>query len=149
MQLTRYTDYSLRVLIFLALQEAERLVTISEIAEQFDIPRNHLVKIVHRLGQLGYVRTIRGKGGGIRLGAQPASIGIGDVIRSVETNLNVVECETPRCPLLPTCKLKGLLNEARDAFLDVLDRHSLQDLVDQPQVIRDTLSWQPPNTDHE
>jgi len=146
MQLTRYTDYSLRVLIFLALREAERLVTVSEIAERFDIPRNHLVKIVHRLGQLGYVQTVRGKGGGIRLGAQPEDIGLGDVIRCVETNLDVVECESPRCPLLPACRLKGLLDEARDAFLGVLDRYSLRDLVEQPQAMRSVLSWQPAKT---
>jgi len=143
LQLTRYTDYSLRVLIFLAVQEAERLVTVSEIAEQFDIPRNHLVKIVHRLGRLGYVNTVRGKGGGIRLGAQPESIGLGEVIRSVETNLSVVECESPRCPLLPSCRLKGLLDEARDAFLEVLDRHTLKDLIEQPAAMRGVLSWQP------
>lgn len=143
MRLTRYTDYSLRVLIFLALQKGERLVTIAEIAEHFDISRNHLIKIVHRLGQLGYAGTVRGKGGGIRLGAPPASIGIGRVIRSVEANLNVVECERPRCPLLPMCRLKGLLGEARDAFLEVLDRYTLQDLIEQPREMREVLHWDP------
>jgi Rrf2 family nitric oxide-sensitive transcriptional repressor len=140
-QLTRYTDYSLRLLMFLALQEDERLVTITETAEHFAIPRNHLVKIVHRLGQLNYLRTVRGKRGGIRLARPPGDIRIGEVVRTVEPTLDVVDCRDPICPLLPACKLKGLLNAARDAFLTVLDGCTLQDLVDQPHRMRLVLHW--------
>lgn len=129
MQLTRYTDYSLRVLIFLAIQPPERRSTINEIAERFEISRNHLVKIVHRLGQLGYVRTIRGKGGGLCLGAEPGEINLGAVVRDTEATLDVINCTDPYCPVAPACRLKGVLNEARDAFLAVLDRYTLADLI--------------------
>lgn len=129
MQLTRYTDYSLRVLIFLAIQPPARRSTINEIAERFTISRNHLVKIVHRLGQLGYVRTIRGKGGGLCIGAEPGEINLGAVVRDTEATLDVVNCTDPYCPVAPACRLKGVLNEARDAFLAVLDRYTLADLI--------------------
>jgi Rrf2 family nitric oxide-sensitive transcriptional repressor len=129
MQLTRYTDYSLRVLIFLAIQPPERRSTINEIAERFEISRNHLVKIVHRLGQLGYVHTIRGKGGGLCIGAEPGEINLGAVVRDTEATLDVINCTDPYCPVAPACRLKGVLNEARDAFLAVLDRYTLADLI--------------------
>ena len=129
MQLTRYTDYSLRVLIFLAIQPPARRSTINEIADRFTISRNHLVKIVHRLGQLGYVRTIRGKGGGLCIGAEPGEINLGAVVRDTEATLDVVNCTDPYCPVAPACRLKGVLNEARDAFLAVLDRYTLADLI--------------------
>ncbi|MDX5334366.1 MAG: Rrf2 family transcriptional regulator [Gammaproteobacteria bacterium] len=129
MQLTRYTDYSLRVLIFLAIQPPERRSTINEIADRFEISRNHLVKIVHRLGQLGYVRTIRGKGGGLCIGAEPDEINLGAVVRDTEATLDVINCTDPYCPVAPACRLKGVLNEARDAFLAVLDRYTLADLI--------------------
>jgi Rrf2 family nitric oxide-sensitive transcriptional repressor len=129
MQLTRYTDYSLRVLIFLAIQPPERRSTINEIAERFEISRNHLVKIVHRLGQLGYVRTIRGKGGGLCIGAAPGEINLGAVVRDTEATLDVINCTDPYCPVAPACRLKGVLNEARDAFLAVLERYTLADLI--------------------
>ncbi|HDP88473.1 MAG TPA: Rrf2 family transcriptional regulator [Thioalkalivibrio sp.] len=129
MQLTRYTDYSLRVLIFLAIQPPERRSTINEIADRFEISRNHLVKIVHRLGQLGYVTTMRGKGGGLHLGASPEAINLGAVVRDTEATLDVINCAEPACPVAPACRLKGVLNEARDAFLTVLDRYTLADLV--------------------
>ena len=141
MQLTRYTDYSLRLLMFLALQDKERLVTITETAEHFAIPRNHLVKIVNRLGHLGYVHTVRGKRGGIRLGRPSADISIGEVVRAVETTMEVEDCSSPPCPLLPMCQLKGLLNEAAAAFLAVLDRCTLQDLIEDPQGMSHVLRW--------
>ena len=129
MQLTRYTDYSLRVLIFLAIQPEAQRSTITEIAERFEISRNHLVKIVHRLGQLGYVTTTRGKGGGLCLGASAADINLADVVRNMETTLDVVDCHQPACPVAPACELKRVLNQARDAFLQVLADYTLADLV--------------------
>ncbi len=146
MKLTRQTDYSLRVLIFLALQEEGRLVTISEITEHFDIPRNHLVKIVHRLGQLKYLKTLRGKGGGMCLGHGAADIVIGRVVRDVESTLEVVNCHEPPCPLEVGCVLKGALVEARDAFLAVLDRYTLADLIVRPQQLQALLHWHPPQS---
>ena len=129
MQLTRYTDYSLRVLIFLAIQTEAQRVTITDIAERFSISRNHLVKIVHRLGQLGYVHTTRGKGGGLALGAPAAEINLAEVVRNMEATLDPIDCAEPPCPVAPACRLKGVLNEARDAFLKVLANYTLADLV--------------------
>jgi Rrf2 family nitric oxide-sensitive transcriptional repressor len=130
-QLTRYSDYSLRVLIYLAL-DPERLVTIEEIAQSYGISKAHLMKVVHQLGLNGYVETVRGRGGGLRLGRRPEEITVGEVVRSTEENMALVECfdpESSRCAIEPACGLRSLLHEALDAFLAVLDRHTLGDLV--------------------
>ena len=129
MQLTRYTDYSLRVLLYLAVH-ADRLVTISEISDAYGISRNHLVKVVHELGGLGFVRTQRGKSGGMELARPAAEINVGDVVRHTEKTLTVVNCNTPLCPIRPACELRDLLFDARDAFLAVLDQHTLRDLTE-------------------
>lgn len=139
MQLTRYTDYSLRVLLYLGIQEEGHRVTVSDIAERFDIARNHLVKVVHRLGQLGYIETIRGKGGGIVLGHDPGDIRLGAVVRDMEAKLEIIDCNNPPCPLACNCKLKGVLNQAARAFLDVLDLYTLADMLEQPQQMRTLL----------
>lgn len=131
MQLTRFTDYSLRMLIYLALN-SDRLVTIAEIARSYGISQNHLMKIVHQLGSLGYLETVRGKGGGIRLARQPALINIGDVVRDTEEHMDIVECfnaDFKDCPLLPACALKSILTDARKNFLATLDRYNLADLL--------------------
>jgi Rrf2 family nitric oxide-sensitive transcriptional repressor len=130
MQLTRYTDYSLRVLMYLAVHP-ERLATITEISDAYDISRNHLVKVVHELGTLGFIKTQRGKQGGIRLARAPTEINIGEVVRRVEKNLDIVNCNDPACPILPACDLRDVLFEARDAFLRVLDSYTLDDLTAQ------------------
>ncbi|MEJ2347525.1 MAG: Rrf2 family transcriptional regulator [Gammaproteobacteria bacterium] len=130
MQLTRYTDYSLRVLMYLAVHP-ERLATITEISDAYDISRNHLVKVVHELGTLGFIKTQRGKQGGIRLARAPKEINIGEVVRRVEKNLDIVNCNEPACPILPACDLRDVLFEARDAFLSVLDSYTLDDLTAQ------------------
>jgi Rrf2 family protein len=106
MQLTRYSDYSLRVLIYLAL-DPERLVTIEDIARSYDISRAHLMKVVHQLGLRGYVETVRGRGGGLRLGRRPEEIGIGDVVRSTEENLNLVDGFDPAPPSAPSSRRAG------------------------------------------
>ena len=142
MQLTHYTDYGLRVLIFLSLQEEGQRVTITDIAGQFDIPRNHLVKVVHRLGILNYLHTTRGKGGGIRLGQAADQIRIGDVVRHMETKLDIVNCQTPTpCPIKAQCQLKPILQEAADSFLDVLDRYTIADLQESPHQLKSLLRW--------
>lgn len=127
MQLTRYTDFSLRVLMYLAVHP-DRLSTITEISQAYDISRNHLVKVVHELGGLGYIYTQRGKQGGIRLARASDDINVGSVVRHVE-KINIVNCSEPRCPILPACNLKHALDRARDAFLEELDRYTLTDLV--------------------
>jgi len=132
MQLTRYTDYSLRVLIFVALREEGEQATINEICDHFGMPRNHLIKVVQHLGQLGYLRTQRGKGGGLRLGKPAQAIGVGEVVRAMEPNLDIVDCSTPDCPLNSECRLRTVLDEAMEAFLAVLSRYTLADLITHP-----------------
>lgn len=142
MQLTHYTDYALRVLIYLSLQEKDQRVTINDISEHFEIPRNHLVKVVHRLGQLHYIKTVRGKNGGITLAEHANTLRIGDVVRNMEAKLDIVDCSLPSaCPILPQCKLKNVLNEARDAFLQVLDHYTLQDLLHRPEQLKNLLHF--------
>lgn len=131
MRLTRYTDYALRVLIHVGLNE-DRLVRISEIAESFGISRNHLTKIVHQLGIHGYLDTVQGRHGGIRLARSPDSIVIGDVVRNLEEGFDLVECfnsDQCNCRIETACVLKNSLNEALDAFLGVLDKVTLADLL--------------------
>ncbi|MEW6312649.1 MAG: Rrf2 family transcriptional regulator [Pseudomonadota bacterium] len=131
MQLTRFTDYALRVLIYLA-AHPDRMATISEIAASYGISENHLMKIVHHLSTRGYIETVRGKGGGMRLARRPELINIGEVVRDTEDNLDIVECfnqEKRDCPLLPACVLKSILSEARKNFMATLDRYNLQDLL--------------------
>ena len=131
MQITSYTDYALRVLIYLAMS-SNRQTTITEIADFYKISRNHLVKVVHQLGSKGFVRTTRGKGGGLSLQHPPEMISIGEVVRSMESHFNWVECFDPaqqHCRLLPGCGLKQLLGRAGDAYLQVLDAATLADLL--------------------
>lgn len=140
MQLTRYTDYSFRMLIFLSLLPQEERVTINDIAAEFDIPRNHLVKIANRLSQLGYIHASRGKGGGVSLGRPAEEIGLGDIVRQMETQLDVVNCHLPVCPILPQCRLRDVLDQARNAFLDILDQYTLADLRQQPAQLKALLN---------
>ena len=133
MRLTQWTDYTLRVLMYCAAcQGREQAVTISEIAEVHGISRSHLTKIVQELGALQLLETTRGRGGGIRLMRHARDINIGDVVRQTETDFNMVECFNPAlntCSLSAGCKLKGLLKEATDSYLAVLDGKTLEDLV--------------------
>lgn len=131
MQLTRYSDYSLRVLIYLAVRP-DRLATIEEISDAYEISRAHLMKVVHQLGRGGFVETLRGRGGGLQLARPPEEIGIGDVVRFTEDRLKLVECfdtATSRCRIERACGLRGVLSEALDAFMTTLDRYTLADLV--------------------
>lgn len=131
MRLTAHTDYSLRVMIYLGL-EPGRLATIDEISQRYGLSRNHLVKIVHQLGKAGFIETIRGKNGGLRLQRQPEDIVVGDVVRVMEDGMNLVECFKPGvaiCQIAPACVLKGVMQEALDSFLAVLDNYTLADLT--------------------
>jgi Rrf2 family transcriptional regulator, nitric oxide-sensitive transcriptional repressor len=137
MQLTQYTDYALRILIALGLNAGEKL-TVTDIASAYGISRNHLVKVVARLAESGYVETLRGKGGGMRLARAPREIRLGTVVRDMEAELGVVECLTEaggHCVIARVCKLKGLLHEATGAFLEALDQHTLEDVLRQPQPV--------------
>lgn len=130
MHLTRFTDYSLRVLIFLAVKGEERS-TIHEIAERFDISRNHLMKVVQDLNHKGYITAIRGKNGGLLLKKAPEEIRLGRLVRDTENDLQLVECfgESNECRITPACRLKPILAEALRAFMAVLDKYTLADML--------------------
>ena len=131
MRLTAYTDYSLRTLIFLAMNR-EQLVTIQEIADTHGIAKNHLTKVVHRLGTLGYIDTVRGRNGGLRLGREPADINIGEVVRHTETDFHMASCfeaASTGCMYSAACVLKGVLAQATAAFLDVLGGVTLEQMM--------------------
>ncbi len=130
MHITRYTDYSLRVLIYLATND-EQLSTISDIAKSYDISKNHLMKIVQQLNLQGYLLAIRGKNGGIRLDRPASDINIGHLVRDIEKKSNLVECfgEENQCVITPSCQLKRIFAEAQESFFKALDAYSLEDLV--------------------
>lgn len=132
MQLTQFTDYSLRVLMHLAYRSGE-LRTIGEIAAVHGVSENHLMKVVHRLARLGYIETLRGRGGGLRLARAPERICVGAVVRDVEEILAPAEClvagQHSDCRLLPSCRLQSVLREAQQAFLEHLDTFTLRDLL--------------------
>ena len=130
MRLTLHTDYALRVLIQVGLREGQ-LTTINEIAESFDISKHHLMKVVNDLSQKGYLDTVRGRNGGIRLMRKPKDINVGQVVRDTEDRLDVIEClsRSGYCRIERACVLRGVLRDATDAFLAVLDEHTLADLI--------------------
>lgn len=145
MHLTLYTDYSLRVLIYLGARAPE-LGSIPQISAAYGISRNHLVKVVNRLGHLGYVQTLRGRGGGLRLARPAGEIRLGQVVRDTET-FHLVECFVPdqnRCPITPACGLRRILNEASEAFLAVLDQYSIADLLAERERMRQLLGFTVP-----
>lgn len=146
MQLTLYTDYSLRVLVYLSLNP-DQPATISDVSDYYDISRNHLVKVVHNLAQTGFIKSTRGKGGGIQLARPADQISVADVIRHTEPNFHMVECfdrESPRsCAVLPVCELKGILNNALLAFLKVLDQYHISDLVRKGPALESVLQFSP------
>lgn len=131
MRLTSFTDYSLRVLIYLACEPGRR-ATIGEIAQAFQVSENHLTKVVHFLGQQGWVATVRGKGGGLALERPAERIVVGDVVRRTEGSTMPAECfdkEHNTCTIARSCRLQGVLREAVEAFQSVLDGYTLADLV--------------------
>lgn len=133
MRLTLYTDYSLRVLLYLAISP-DKTVTITELADFYKISRNHLVKVVHELGLNGYLHTTRGKHGGIRLARPAKDIVIGEVIRSTEPDFDLLECLNPeidQCVITKACSLKSVLFTARANFLGELDKYTLADIAGQ------------------
>lgn len=130
MRLTLQTDYSLRVLIFAGLNDGE-LTTINDIARSFGISKNHLMKVVHLLSQKGYLETTRGRNGGLRLTREPHAINIGQVVRDTEDDLEILGCFGPvgYCRIEQVCVLRGAISTALDAFLAVLDKYTLADLI--------------------
>ena len=131
MHLTRFSDNALRCLMLLALEQ-ERAVPVPEVAARMRISYEQLVKIVQKLVALGYVETVRGRHGGVRLVVDPASLQIGTLIRQVEENFALVDCfdaTRSTCPIIPACRLAGALDEALAAFFKVLDKRTLDDVL--------------------
>lgn len=131
MRLTTYTDFALRVLMHVAMRGGE-LVRVSEIAESYGISRNHLTKVVHNLGSLGFLSTVQGRNGGMRLARPADEISVGEVVREFEPDFRLVECfdaGTSDCRIQPACVLKGAFGDALDLFLGRLDQVSVADLV--------------------
>lgn len=135
MQLKRFTDYALRVMLFVA-RESHRTCTMSEIAAYYDISLEHLRKVVHRLAQLGYLKSTRGRGGGLALGRDPARIRVGEVVLAMEGDMNIIDCHALACVLLPGCSLKSALDRASLAFIAVLNEVTLADLLNDPHMRR-------------
>ena len=130
MQLTIFTDYGLRSLLYVA-ANPDRLCNVREISEHYGISRNHLVKVVHRLAQLGYIESVKGKGGGIRLAHEASAIRLGDVVKALEPMI-LVECfdkKTNTCRITNACQLKLYLFDASRSFIDTMNRHTLADAV--------------------
>ncbi len=131
MRLTSFSDYSLRLLMLAAARKGG-LVTIREAAQAYGISRNHLMKVAYALGRHGYLETVRGRGGGLRLARAPEEIGLGALLRLTEEDFRIVECFDPAantCPIVRCCRLKGILGEATAAWLAVMDRYTLADLT--------------------
>ncbi|MDE2475147.1 MAG: Rrf2 family transcriptional regulator [Alphaproteobacteria bacterium] len=130
MRLTAFTDYTLRVLMYVAARP-DRLTTIREMATAYGISQNHLMKVVFELGRHGVLETVRGRGGGVRLARAPQDIRLGDIVRLTEAGSALVECfgAESGCIIAGPCRLKGVLSEALEAFLAVLDGYTLHDLV--------------------
>jgi len=131
MQLTQFTDYALRVLIYVALKQ-EETSTIIEIADTYGISKNHLVKVVHKLGQLDILKTIRGNKGGLQLNLQPNQINIRALVQQIEPHFFIVECldkKNGKCIISPVCELKHVLSKAKNSFIDTLSAYTLADIT--------------------
>ena len=131
MQLTQYTDYSLRTLIFLG-SFPERRCTIAEISKAFGISNHHVMKVVQNLTQNQILTGIRGRSGGLRLAKKPSEIKLGEILRMTESHFNLAECfkdQNNNCPINLTCALKGMLYEAKEQFIGVLDSYTLEDVI--------------------
>ena len=131
MRMTQHTDYALRMLIFLASRK-DTVCTVNDVAETYGLSRNHLLKVALRLRRMGVIATSRGRSGGIRLAMQPHEIGLGALVRGTEEDFSLVECMQDgggACAISPICRLKGIFGEALDAYLAVLDRYTLADVV--------------------
>ena len=145
MRLTVYTDYALRMLMYLAVKD-DGLATIGEVAERYGISKNHLMKVAHQLGVAGYVDTVRGRSGGLRLAKPVGAIGLGDVVRHTEPDMALVQCLKPvdaPCAIKSCCVLRRALEKAGTAFLEVLDGYSLADLVKPRAPLRSLLAIGP------
>ncbi len=136
MRLTRYTDYAMRVLLFLG-SRPDQLCSIAEIARSYGISQNHLMKVVNDLVNAGYLHSVRGRSGGIRLSRPPGEINIGALVRHTEDDFDLVGCGS--CIIAPACGLTCVFDEALHSFLSVLDRYSLADVLNKRGDLRPLL----------
>ncbi|MBI1622589.1 Rrf2 family transcriptional regulator [Aquamicrobium zhengzhouense] len=131
MRMTLHTDYALRMLIYVAMRP-DGCCTVHDVAETYGLSRNHLLKVAQTLNKLGYIMTVRGRTGGIRLARSPAQINVGALVRAVEEDFSLVEClqqSGGACVISPACMLKSMFSEALTAYLSVLDKYTLADAV--------------------
>ena len=131
MYLSKFTDYSFRALIYLAVNR-EKLCTVEELANNLDISEHHLKKIVHKLAKTDYIISIKGRSGGLKLGLEPEEINLGEVLKVTEDNLNIAECfnKENTCPFIKGgCKLKGIMNNSLKEFLKEFSQHTLADVI--------------------
>ena len=128
MQLTSFTDYGLRALVYMASLPEGKMTNITQVTQVYGVSRNHMVKIINQLSRAGFVMAVRGKNGGIRLGKPAETIRIGDVVRALEP-LTLVNCNPEFCHITPACRLKGVLQQGVQRFLSELDQHTLADMV--------------------
>lgn len=146
MRLTAHTDYALRVLIYAAV-EPSSLCTIERISDAYGISRNHLMKVVQRLGECGFIETVRGRGGGLKLAKPASQISVGDVVRKMEDDLAQAECfrsELNSCVITSACGLKHALSSALDAYLDALDQVSLAEVTRKKRKLAELLELDAP-----
>lgn len=142
MNLTSYTDYALRVLIYLGVQQENKLSNIKDISNFYNISFHHISKVVYDLGKLGLITTIRGRNGGIKLAKAPDLINIGALVKHTEQPNHLVECfdiENNTCKISPACRLKGILNEALTAYFQVLERYTLEDLITNKDLLNEII----------
>jgi Rrf2 family nitric oxide-sensitive transcriptional repressor len=140
-RLTYHTDYALRMLVYLAVNRG-RPSRVGDVAESYGISRNHLLKVALHLGRLGYLKTVRGRSGGIALARRPEDINLGDVVRQIEVDFGLVECmrrEGGICVISPACRLKGVVRKAVEAFLSVFDEYSVADIAGNREVLAELL----------
>ena len=131
MQLTQFSDIGLRLLMYLAKERSVGpAITLAEVSSQFNIPRNHLAKVAAKLVKNGWIESIRGRSGGLRLAIEPSEINLGQVLRVLEGHTEVIDCNKLQCRLKAVCNLRALLANAYAAFFNTLDQHSLADVTD-------------------
>ena len=142
MQLTLFSDYSLRLLMYLGLKP-KQIIPIGEISEAFGVSRHYMLKVMNELVQLGYIEAVRGRGGGVYLAKRPADVKLGKLIRRTEPEGGVLDCIDNKhadCPIVPACRLRKVFTEAQHEFYRVLDQYTLADLIERPERLIRLLS---------
>lgn len=146
MQLTLFTDYALRMLMYLGLSDEGRPVPIQEVSEGCDVSHHYMLKVANELTHLGLIRSTRGRGGGVQLAVDPSEVVLGELVRQTEPDRGVLDCvdnDQAACPLVASCLLRGILAEAEDEFYRVLDRYTLTDIIKRPERLSPLLGLSP------